>query len=113
MKSKYYAIGLAAKELFWLHQLFDEFDIHGKSLFVYMINSDSQSVIIVCKNSIYHSRTKYIALRYHFIRDLVAKDLMTIDYIQIDLNSTDVLTKTLKRVKHVIAIKLFDMTKIE
>src|SRR5271169_946221 len=113
MESEYYAIGLAAKELLWLRQLLGELGIHGKPPPVYMINSDSQSAIAACKNPVHHARTKHIALRYHFIRDLVAKGLMAIGYISTDLNSADVLTKTLKRVKHATAIELFGMAKVE
>jgi len=33
------------------------------------INCDNKSVIVMTKNPVHHSRTKHIAIKYHFIRE--------------------------------------------
>jgi len=76
---------------------------------MYMINSDSQSAIAAIKNPVNHSRTKHIDLRHHFIRDIVSKGLMSMEYIPTESNSADALTKGLQRMKHATAIQLFGM----
>jgi len=35
------------------------------------IDCDSQSAIFLAKNPAYHSKTKHIDVRYHFVRDMI------------------------------------------
>ncbi|GFY98579.1 hypothetical protein Acr_12g0011200 [Actinidia rufa] len=44
-------------------------------------HSDSQSAIHLAKNSAFHARTKYIDIRYHFIRSLLDEGLISLDKI--------------------------------
>jgi hypothetical protein len=41
----------------------------------------------------YQFKTKYIDIKYHFIRDIVAEGKIKVDKIHIDENPTDMLTK--------------------
>ena len=41
---------------------------------------DNKATISMTKNLTFHSRTKHIDIRYHFIRDLVAKEEITLEY---------------------------------
>ncbi|GJX46994.1 hypothetical protein Tco_0272184 [Tanacetum coccineum] len=45
------------------------------------------------KNPVYHSRTKHIEIRHHFIRDCYEKRLIDVIKIHIDANVADLLTK--------------------
>ncbi|GJY98858.1 putative ribonuclease H-like domain-containing protein [Tanacetum coccineum] len=45
------------------------------------------------KNLVYHSRTKHIEIRHHFIRDCYEKRLIDVIKIHIDANVVDLLTK--------------------
>lgn len=58
-----------------------------------VLYSDSQSVIHLAKNSVFHSRTKHIGLRYHFIRSLLEDEVLTLSKIQVSENPADMLTK--------------------
>ncbi|GJW65066.1 retrovirus-related pol polyprotein from transposon TNT 1-94 [Tanacetum coccineum] len=51
------------------------------------------SAICVVKNPVYHSKTKHIEIRHHFIRDSYEKRLIEMVKIYIDNNVADVLTK--------------------
>ncbi|GKD61853.1 hypothetical protein Tco_1299362, partial [Tanacetum coccineum] len=64
------------------------------------IHIDNESTICVVKNPVYHSRTKHIEIRHHFIRDCYEKRLIDVLKIHTDSNVVDLL------------IKGFDVTKI-
>ncbi|GJR16557.1 putative ribonuclease H-like domain-containing protein [Tanacetum coccineum] len=45
------------------------------------------------QNPVYHSKTKHIEIRHHFIRDCYEKKLISVEKIHTDLNVADLLTK--------------------
>ncbi|GJY52996.1 hypothetical protein Tco_0444660 [Tanacetum coccineum] len=52
------------------------------------------SAICVVKNLVYHSKTKHIEIRHHFIRDSYEKRLIEMVKILTDYNVADLLTKS-------------------
>ena len=61
-----------------------------------MIYEDNQSCIALATNPIYHSRTKHIDIKYHFIRDHADKEV-DIVYCPTKDMVADALTKPLAR----------------
>ncbi|GJT20030.1 hypothetical protein Tco_0878736, partial [Tanacetum coccineum] len=57
------------------------------------IHIDNESTICIVKNLVYHSRTKHIEIRHHFIRDCYEKRLIDVIKIHIDANVADLITK--------------------
>ncbi|GJZ23006.1 hypothetical protein Tco_0560465 [Tanacetum coccineum] len=57
------------------------------------IHIHNESTICVVKNPVYHSRTKHIEIRHHFIRDCYEKRLIDVLKIHTDSNVADLLTK--------------------
>ncbi|GJU53646.1 ribonuclease H-like domain-containing protein [Tanacetum coccineum] len=57
------------------------------------ITIDNESTICIVKNPVYHSKTKHIEIRHHFIRDCYEKKLISVEKIYTDLNVADQLTK--------------------
>ncbi|GKB57385.1 putative ribonuclease H-like domain-containing protein, partial [Tanacetum coccineum] len=51
------------------------------------------NTICIVKNPVYHSKTKHIAIRHHFIRDAYEKKLIQVLKIHTDDNVADLLTK--------------------
>ena len=47
----------------------------------------------MAKNPAFHSRTKHIEVKYHFIRHLVEKKVLQLEKIQGAKNPADMLTK--------------------
>ncbi|GJT14784.1 putative reverse transcriptase, RNA-dependent DNA polymerase [Tanacetum coccineum] len=56
------------------------------------IHIDNESTICVVKNPVYHSRTKHIEIRHHFIRDCYEKRLIDVLKIHTDSKVADLLT---------------------
>ena len=67
---------------------------------------DSQSAIHLSKNSTFHSRSKHIDVRYHWIRDVLKEKLLQLDKVHKDENGSDMMTKTLPKEKHELFRKL-------
>nr|GEW15239.1 putative ribonuclease H-like domain-containing protein [Tanacetum cinerariifolium] len=64
-----------------------------KAEYITKIHVDNESAIYVVKNYVYHSKTKHIEIRHHFIRDSYEKRLIEIVKIHTDYNVADLLTK--------------------
>ena len=64
-EAEYVAIAEAGKEMTWLADYLEEL---GKKHSEKILYSDSQSVIQLVKNPVYHSKIKHIRRRYHFTR---------------------------------------------
>ncbi|GJR22643.1 putative ribonuclease H-like domain-containing protein [Tanacetum coccineum] len=54
---------------------------------------DKKITICIVKNPVYHSKTKHIAIRHHFIRDAYEKKLIQVLKIHTNDNVADLLTK--------------------
>ncbi|GKF25153.1 hypothetical protein Tco_0081047, partial [Tanacetum coccineum] len=57
------------------------------------IHVDNESAICVVKNPVYHSKTKHIEIRHHFIRDSYEKKFIEMVKIHTDYNVANLLTK--------------------
>ena len=60
-----------------------------------MVFSDSQSAIHLTKNYAYHSKTKHISVKYHYVRDTVTAGEIIVRKVHTSENLTDMLTKPL------------------
>ena len=97
-EAEYVAATEAEKEMIWLHGFLNEL---GKKQEMGILHSDSQSAIFLAKNSTFHSKSKYIQTKYHFIHYLVEDKLVILEKICGSKNPTDMLTKgvTIKKLK--------------
>ena len=84
--------------MIWLYGFLDEL---GKKQEMGILHSNSQSAIFLAKNSDFHSKSKHIQTKYHFIRYLVEDKLVILEKIYGSKNSTDMLTKgvTIEKLK--------------
>ena len=54
----------------------------------------------MAKNPQFHNQTKHIAIRWHWVRELVEQKLITIESCCDPEQTADILTKALPRPKH-------------
>ncbi|GJZ38960.1 putative ribonuclease H-like domain-containing protein [Tanacetum coccineum] len=64
-------------------------------MFATKIHIDNESTICIVKNPVFHSKTKHIVIRHHFIRDSNEKKLIQMIKIHTEQNVADLLTKAL------------------
>ena len=64
-----------------------------------MILCDNQSCIKIIENPVFHNRSKHIEIKYFYIRDMMQKGAIKLQYVSTDEQVADVLTKPLSRVK--------------
>ena len=60
---------------------------------------ENTSAINISKNPIQHSRTKYINIRYNFIRDLVDSNVLTLEFVETGNQLADIFAKALDFVR--------------
>jgi hypothetical protein len=56
-------------------------DMTGKKSEVPELKIDNQSAIALCKNPVFHNRSKHIDVSYHFLREWVEKREIVISYL--------------------------------
>ena len=95
-EAEYVATTDASKEMIWLQRFLDEL---GKKQELGGLYSDSQSGIYLTKNFAFHSRTKHIQLKYHFIRSALEDEQLKLEKIHTSQNPTDLLKKVVTRDK--------------
>ncbi|KAL2231326.1 UNVERIFIED_CONTAM: Retrovirus-related Pol polyprotein from transposon TNT 1-94 [Sesamum indicum] len=97
-EAEYIATTEAFKEAIWLEGLVKEIGFLKNRLTVF---SDSQSSIQLCKNPVFHDRTKHIDVRFHFIRDIVSKEIIKLEKVRSEENPADMGTKSLPAEKFI------------
>ncbi|MCO5570472.1 hypothetical protein L7F22_024194 [Adiantum nelumboides] len=92
-EAEYVAENEACKGAIWLGRLVADLGIKAEMPELYC---DSQSAIQLAKNPVFHSKTKHIDVKYHFIRE-VLEDKQQIQLMKIHTkdNPTDLPTKGL------------------
>ena len=55
-----------------------------------VVYCDNFGAIDISKNLVQHSKTKHIEIRYHFIRDLVERKIVALEYIPADHQNVDI-----------------------
>ena len=95
-EAEYIAMTEACKDLLWLKEFLQELGLKQEK---YVLYCDSQSAIHLSKNSSFHSRTKHIDVRYHWIREALDGKLLQLEKVHTDENGADMLTKSLPRDK--------------
>jgi len=96
-EAEYIAACLASGEAVWLRKLLTRlFDLE---MDVTCIWCDNQSCIRMTENHVFHDRTKHIEIKYHYIRDMVEKGAVKLQYVPTNEQTVDMLTKPLSRMK--------------
>jgi transposase InsO family protein len=96
-EAEYIAASNAAREIVWFDHLASELD-HQFSLPV-DLRMDNQGAIALAQNGLMNARNKHIDIHYHFIRDSIDNNLISLQYTPTNDMVADALTKALPRAK--------------
>ncbi|GKB31221.1 hypothetical protein Tco_0870622 [Tanacetum coccineum] len=89
-EAEYVAAANCCGQVLWIqNQMLD----YGFNFMNTKIHIDNESTICIVKNPVFHSKTKHIEIRHHFIRDSYEKRLIQVLKIHTDHNVTDLVTK--------------------
>ncbi|GJT71217.1 hypothetical protein Tco_1030503 [Tanacetum coccineum] len=88
--AEYVAAASCCGQVLWIQNQMLDYGFNFMNIKIYI---DNESTICIVKNPVYHSKTKHIAIRHHFIRDAYEKKLIQVLKIHTDDNVADLLTK--------------------
>jgi hypothetical protein len=63
------------------------------------VSCENKTVIFLAKNHSYHSNTKHIDVKYHFVRDMVESNKILLEKVDTLENIADSLTKPVSVMK--------------
>ena len=108
-EAEYVALTNAIKEGVWLKQLLTELD---KKPDIMTVFCDNKSTICLSNNPEFHSRTKHIDIRFHYVRETIELQSIIIKHIRTENNLADIFTKGLARSKHHKLIEFIGLRKL-
>ncbi|GJU92115.1 putative ribonuclease H-like domain-containing protein [Tanacetum coccineum] len=87
---EYVAAANCCGQVLWVQNQMLDYGFNFMNTKIYI---DNESTICIVKNPVFHSKTKHIEIRHHFIRDSYEKKLIQVIKIHTDHNVADLLTK--------------------
>ncbi|GJV76764.1 hypothetical protein Tco_1508348, partial [Tanacetum coccineum] len=90
IEAEYVAAANCHGQVLWIQNQMLDYGFNFMNTKIYI---DNESTICIVKNPVFHSKTKHIKIRHHFIRDAYEKKLIQVLKIHIDDNMADLLTK--------------------
>ncbi|GJT37829.1 putative ribonuclease H-like domain-containing protein [Tanacetum coccineum] len=104
-EAEYVAAVNCCGQVLWIqNQMLD----YGFNFLKTKIYIDNESTICIVKNPVFHSKTKHIEIRHHFIRDSYEKRLIEVLKIHTDHNVADLLTKGFDVSSELVNIIVFE-----
>jgi len=96
-EAEYIAAASAACQGVWLESL--RADLLCQKTQKIRVKIDNRSAISLCKNPVFHDRSKHINTRFHYIRQCVEEEKLKVEHVGTKDQLVDILTKPLKMVK--------------
>jgi hypothetical protein len=96
-EAKYKSLSVATCEVVWLRRLLQ--DVGKEQKEPTMIKCDNQSSINLAKNPIFHARTNHVDAQFHFVREKLQSNEITLMYCNTSENVADIFTKPLGKIK--------------
>jgi hypothetical protein len=94
-KDEYIATTTCCTQVLWMIQKLADLEV--KYTAPIPIHCDNTSVISVSKNPVFHSKTKHIPIKYHFLREQVTNIVVSLHYIPSKYQIVDFFTKPLAK----------------
>ena len=96
-EAEYVSASLATSQAIWLRRIFEDFgEKQGEATVLFC---DNKSAIYMAKNCCFHSRTRHIALKHHFIREKIEEGEIQLMHCRSEEQIADIMTKALPKEK--------------
>ena len=94
-EAEYIAAATYCTQVLWMIQTLADLEVKYTSPIP--IYCDNTSAISVSKNLVFHSKTKHIPIKYHFLREQVTNQTIQVHYIPTIEQISDIFTKPLAK----------------
>jgi hypothetical protein len=78
-QTEYIAINSATKEAVFIKQLITELGAYNQAKFP--IYTNNKGALALARNPVFYEQTKHIAVKYHYIRQLIKEGTIDLVYI--------------------------------
>jgi hypothetical protein len=96
-EAEYIALSVAIHKAVWLCKLLTYVFDHEMDPTI--IDCDNQSCVKLSKNHVFHDKSKHIEIKYHYIRDMVQRKAVKVQYLPTHEKIVDIFTKPLAKTK--------------
>jgi hypothetical protein len=96
-KAEYIALSMAVFEAVWLRKILTGLFDHEMDLTI--IHCANQSCVNLSENPVFHDKSKHIEIKYHYIRDMVQRKIVHVQYLSTHEQIADIFTKPLAKTK--------------
>ncbi|XP_071912215.1 uncharacterized protein [Coffea arabica] len=97
MESEFIALELTGSEADWLRNFLVNISPIKDLLPPVSIHCDSQAAIAIAKNKSYNCKSRHMRLRHDVVKQLLKDGIISIDFVKLELNLADPLTKPVGR----------------
>nr|GFA46821.1 hypothetical protein [Tanacetum cinerariifolium] len=91
-EAEYVSLSASCAQVHWMRTQLTDYGFHFKKIPIYC---NLKSAIAISCNPVQHSKTKHIAVRYHFIKEHVEKGTIELYFVKTDYQLADLFTKAL------------------
>ena len=109
-KAEYIALSVAVREAMWLRKLLANLFDHEMDSTI--IHCDNLSCVKLSENHVFHDKSKHIEIKYHYIRDMVQRKAIHVQYLPTHEQIADIFTKLLAKTKFEYFHERLGMVKI-
>nr|GEX88184.1 reverse transcriptase domain-containing protein [Tanacetum cinerariifolium] len=91
-EAEYVSLSACCAQVLWMRTQLTDYGFYFNKILIYC---DSKSAIAISFNPVQHSRTKHIAIRFHFIKEHMEKGTIELYFVKTDYQLADIFTKAL------------------
>nr|GEZ75337.1 retrovirus-related Pol polyprotein from transposon TNT 1-94 [Tanacetum cinerariifolium] len=91
---EYIALSGSCAQILWMRSQLSDYGLGFNKIPMYC---DNKNAIALCCNNVQHSWSKYIDIRYHFIKEQVVNGVIELYFVNTEYQLADLFTKALGR----------------